>query len=264
MKKGLLLIFCIGSSLYLIPATAAPGGPFVELTVSKGDTLSGICGTYLQDPGKWPEIGRLNRLKNCDRILPGQNLKIPVWLMRGTPADGTVAYARGDAAVLTERTGRWQALRQSDQVRQGSLIRAGHDSGVEILFDDGTSIQQRQDTILGLQTSEYKGTSHLVRRLRLSCGRILARVRRATGKDTRMEIRTPSATAVARGTDFRVGSGAHQETTSEVLEGSVDVSARGKTVLVHEGEGTRIDKGKPPQPPGSSSHPLPLCGSRHP
>ncbi len=46
MKKGMLLIYCIGSSLYLIPATAAPGGPFVELAVSKGDTPSPVSAAH--------------------------------------------------------------------------------------------------------------------------------------------------------------------------------------------------------------------------
>ncbi|MEA5113364.1 MAG: FecR domain-containing protein [Geobacteraceae bacterium] len=249
MKRTMLLIPCIFSIISILPAGAADNGQFVELSVTKGDSLVNICRKYLQDPGKWPEIGRVNKLKDNNRINPGQRLKIPVRLLRGVPADGTVTYVRGDVAVLPERMSQWQALQRNDHVRQGSLMRTGHDSGVEIVFDDGTSILQKQDTVLGLQTSEYKGNDHLLRRLRLSSGRVLTKVRRATGKETRFEIRTPSATAVARGTDFRVSSGMSQETTSEVLEGSVDVAAMGKTVAVHEGEGTRINKGKPPLPP---------------
>lgn len=249
MKRAILLIPCMFSVISILPAEAADNGRFIELTVTKGDNLINICGKYLENPGKWPEIGRVNHLKDCNMIHPGQKLMIPVWLTKGVPADGTVTYARGDVSVLPKRPSQWQPLQLNDQVRQGSLVRTGHDSGVEIMFDDGTSILQRQDTVLGLQASECKGKDNLLRRLRLSAGRVLTRVRRATGRETRFEIHTPSATAVARGTDFRVSSGMLRETTSEVLAGSIDVNAMGKTVSVHEGEGTRINRGKPPLPP---------------
>lgn len=249
MKNFMLLSTFIFSLISAIPAGAAADVRFIELTVTRGDTLINICGKYLHNPAKWPEVGRVNHVKDYDRILPGRMLRIPVSLLKGVPADGTVVYTRGEVSFQPKRRGQWQVLRKNDTVRQGSIIRTGHDSGVEILFDDGTSILQRQDTVMCLQTSEQKGKDHLLHKLRLSSGRVLTRVRRATGKETRFEIRTPSATAVARGTDFRVNSGTGQETTSEVLEGSIDVTAMGKTVSVPEGEGTRIDRGKPPLPP---------------
>ena len=61
------------------------------------------------------------------------------------------------------------------------------------------------------------------------------KVRRATGKDSRIEIQTPSATAVARGTDFRVSVDAKETTTSEILEGNVDVEAMKVVVMLKEG-----------------------------
>ncbi len=249
MMKTMLPVLCIVTVFFILPAGAADKDQFIELAVTRGDTLVNICGRYLQDPGKWAEIGRINRLRDNDRIMPGQKLKIPVWLLRGIPTDGKAAHVSGEVRHLPVGQSQWQILRQNDPVPQGSTIRTGRDSGVEILFDDGTSILQRQDTLLGLQKSEYKGENHLVRKLKLASGRILTKVRRATGKVNRFEIRTPSATAVARGTDFRVSSGIKQETTSEVLEGVIEVKARGKVVPVHEGEGIRINLGTAPLHP---------------
>jgi hypothetical protein len=228
MMKSMLPVLCVITVFFILPAGAAENNPFIVVNVTRGDSLVNICGRYLQDPGNWAEIGRVNRLRDNDRIMPGQKLKIPVWLLRGIPSDGKAAHVSGEVRHLPVGHRQWQILRQNDPVPQGSMVRTGRNSGVEILFDDGTSILQRQDTLLGLQKSEYKGENHLLRRLKLASGRILTKVRRATGKTNRFEIRTPSATAVARGTGFRVSSGTRQETTSEVFEGIIEVKARGK------------------------------------
>jgi len=249
MMKAMLPVLCIITAFFILPASAADNDQFIVLTVTRGDSLVNICSRYLQNPGKWPEIGRVNRLKDNDRIMPGQRLKIPVWLLRGIPANGNAAYVSGQVQILPARQSRWQTLARNDPVPQGSMVRTGRNSGVEILFDDGTSILQRQDTLLGLEKSEYKGENHLVRRLKLAAGRMLTKVRSATGKVNRFEIRTPSATAVARGTDFRVSSGKIKETTSEVLEGAIEVKARGKVVPVREGEGIRVNQGDSPLNP---------------
>lgn len=46
-------------------------------TVKKGDTLSGIAGWHLGDRNRWPEIAKLNNLRDPNRIQVGQQLRIP-------------------------------------------------------------------------------------------------------------------------------------------------------------------------------------------
>ena len=221
----------------------------VELVVVKSDNLTNIGKKYLADWQKWPEIGRLNHLRNYDFIREGQRLIIPVRLLRGVPADGRVVFIKGDVTVQTAAGAKWQVLRPDDPVRQGYGIKTGPESALEIAFADGTAFYQGADTVIGLKASEQKGKTHLLRQLVLSLGRILMNVRRATGQESRVEIHTPSAVAVARGTDFRVALDAGQSTTSEVLQGIVEVEALGRTVQVNEGEGTRVNKGEPPVQP---------------
>ncbi|MHB8771101.1 MAG: FecR family protein [Syntrophales bacterium] len=221
----------------------------IAVTVVKNDTLIKLCGKYLSDRAKWPEIGRINRLRDVDLIHPGQSLIIPVRLLRGVPVDGRVIFVKGDAAVQAAGEETWRPLRLNDRVRQGNLIKTGRESTVEIAFDDGTSFLQRPDTTLRLNETQRKGETHIFQRLLLPAGRLLMNVKRATGQESRIEIHTPSATAVARGTDFRVSVDTKEAMTSEVLEGSVAVEAMKREVTVQGGEGTRVTKGAPPLPP---------------
>ncbi|KXK62902.1 peptidoglycan-binding protein [Micromonospora rosaria] len=59
--------------------------------VAKGDYLGTVAERYLDDFGDYREVAKLNRLKNPDRIRPGQLLKLP------TEADdaGARAHANG-------------------------------------------------------------------------------------------------------------------------------------------------------------------------
>ncbi|MBB4785807.1 LysM peptidoglycan-binding domain-containing protein [Streptomyces rapamycinicus] len=43
----------------------------------RGDTLWSIAASKLGDGARWPEIAKLNGLKDADQIVPGQKLKLP-------------------------------------------------------------------------------------------------------------------------------------------------------------------------------------------
>jgi hypothetical protein len=221
----------------------------IELTVVKNDTLISLCRKFLQNPALWQEVGRINRLKNVDILQPGQKLIVPVQFLKGVPLDGRVVFVRSE--VLIREPGRkdWKPLGRNDLVRQGSSIKTGSEAAVEIVFDDGSSFFQQPDTTLDMEVSQFKGTGHVFQRLFMAAGRMVMKIRHATGRDSRIEIRTPSATAVARGTDYRVSAGVSGATTSEVLQGAIDVEAMQRSVVVQEGEGTLVKKGQPPLPP---------------
>jgi hypothetical protein len=196
----LLLLLFILASPFSIPLHAmADENDSIELTVVENDCLTNICRRYLEDPRKWPEIGRINHLKDYNLIRSGSRLVIPIRLLKGVPADGLVVFLKGDVELKDRKGGSWKRLRQNDPVRQGNLIRTGQDGAVEIAFADGTGFFLKPDSTLDMQKSQVKGNSHLLQRFFLSTGRILTRVRNATGRDSRIEIPTPSATAVVRG-----------------------------------------------------------------
>ncbi|MDA8125997.1 MAG: FecR domain-containing protein [Deltaproteobacteria bacterium] len=250
MKSKLFcILFCF---LWLVGGAAAGWADddrTIELTVARNDSLIKLCRKILADPSRWPEIGRINRLKDFDLIHPGQVLIVPVRLLQGVPLDGRVIFVKGDVTFQTAAGGVRQPLAVNDTVRQGHLLRTGRESSVEIAFADGTSFFQRPDTTLGLDVAERRGERHLFQRLVLEAGRMLLHIRKATGQESRIEIQTPSATAVARGTDFRVSADTREVMTAEVLQGSIDVAAMKQVVALNQGEGTAVKKGEPPLPP---------------
>ncbi|HPC04967.1 MAG TPA: FecR domain-containing protein [Syntrophales bacterium] len=244
-----LLVWILLPVLLLPAAGRADEERTVRVTVVRNDNLYNICRKYLEFSSDWPEIGRINGLRNMDLIHPGQTLILPVRLLKGVPVDGMVIFVKGDVSVRSAVWRSWTALWPGDRVRQGNQIRTGPESAVEITFENGTTLLQRSDTVLGLKSSQNKGGASIFQRLTVPAGRLLMKVRRATGQDSRMEIHTPSATAAARGTDFRVSVDARESTTAEVLQGEVDVSAMKRTVALKGGEGTFVGKGSPPLPP---------------
>jgi len=242
--------FLLLSFLLVVPSYLyALDGSFIEVTVVRNDNLIRICREYLDDPLQWREIARVNGLKDPHFILPGQTLMFPVDLLKGIPIEGKVTFIKGDVSYREKDDDIWSSLNLDDSVIQGSGIKTGEESSVEITFEDGASFLMRSDTTLTISKAVKKGTSQIIRELFLKAGKIISNIKKATGSDPRFKIQTPSAIAAARGTEFRVSSDAQKTTRSEVLKGVVEVEAMKKEVMVKEGEGTLVRKDEPPVKP---------------
>ena len=238
-----LLIFIIH------PHAHASEDPTFELTVTKGDFLINICKKYLENSKGWPEIGALNSLKNPDRIYPGQRLLIPVRLLRGIPLACEVTFLKGDVRVRKESMGPWIPLRLGDRMTEGNSVQTGHESAVELTFEDGATFFLRPDTLLKVEIAQRKTPVHILQDFFMDVGRVFVRIRGATGIDSRRKIRTPSAVASTRGTEFRVSVDSEGSTRSEVLKGTIEVGAGNQSIVLQEDEGTWVKRGEPPLSP---------------
>lgn len=107
----------------------------------------------------------------------------------------------------------------------------------------------RPNTELGLKTIQRKVTSHLIRDVSVEAGRVLTKVREATGAGSRLKIQTPSSTAAVRGTEFRVAVDQEKKVFTEVIDGNVAVDAMQKRISLQREEGTMAKKGRPPLDP---------------
>lgn len=235
--------------LFWLLLGAAPVAPSVEIAVEKGDNLVTICKKYLEDHTRWREVARVNRMGNPDLIHPGQKIIVPVSLLRGLPSNGSVTFVKGDVELYRREDGSWSKVRLNDSIARGSRLKTGDRSAVEVTFEDGDSLLLRANTDMELARMERKGLLHRAYRLFLDFGQVLSRVRTMTGQESRFEIRTPSALAMARGTDFRVSVNAENATRCEVLDGEVGVRSRAGSVAVTKGEGTIVEKDAAPLRP---------------
>lgn len=244
----LMVVLIIGIFSWSLPVNA-DDGETVEITVAKQDTLINICKKLLEDPRQWRTIAKINKLQNPDLILPGQRLIVPAAMLRGMPVVGTVTFISGEVKSQARPGEEWRPLGLNDKVKPGSSIRTEDESAVEITFEDGVSLFMKGNTSLTLKRVEKRGLMHFLESIYLHMGRAVTRIKEATGGKSRFEIHTPSAAAVARGTEFRVSVDANESTRSEVLKGVVGVEAMAREVEVREGEGTIVKKNEPPQRP---------------
>ena len=219
-SSKIAIYFLVAGILYgalCTPCFAANEENSVELRVEKGDVLIHLCRKYLEDPRKWREVAKFNHMKNPDLILPGERLEIPVSLMPRVPMDGKVTFVYGAANVQKAGNADWVPLNLGDLVSQGSRIQTGKASSVEVVFDDKNSIFMKSDTTLGITTSEKRGRSYSANNLYLAIGRVITKLKKVTGSDSRVNINTPSAIASVRGTEFRVSADEEASTRTEVL-----------------------------------------------
>jgi hypothetical protein len=256
IKKGQVIeknfAVCVIMTVFfiLLPFTShADREQTVDILVQEGDTLIGICNQYLEIPGKWREIARLNQLDNPDLIYPGTKLVIPVRLLRSVSSEGIASFVKGNVQHQPRGSDTWVPLHLNDRVNEGSKIKTGDESGVEIVFPDGNSILQRSNTILGISSAQKQPNNQTSYSLIQETGRTITKIKQKTGSGSRFRIDTPSAICAVRGTVFRTSIDAGESTRTEVVEGDVDVEAMKKTVTVQEGEGTLVKKGEKPLRP---------------
>ena len=235
---------------FLVPlVVCADDDHAIEIIVEKGDNLYTICEKILENPEDWRWVAMVNRIKNPRQIFPGQKLIIPTRLLMGVPVDGIVTFVKGDASIKLTGTQEWKKLGLNDTITQGDRIRTGAVGAVEITFENDFSIFLRPDTTLEITAARKKSAVYLLYKLFLDIGKTISKIKQSTGKETRFEIQTPSAVAAARGTEFRTGVDTDITTRLEVLAGKVNVQAAKKEVEVKAGEGTAVEKDKPPAIP---------------
>ena len=234
-------LFCvILSAGILTPSQSFAEHNDLVIRVNKGATLSDICKGYLENPGDWKKVAKINRLKNPHLIYPGQEIVVPFHLLKKLL--GKVTFVRG--RVLKRDFGKdWKPLKLGDKVSEGDEIKTGEKGGVEFSYVDESRILLRAKSEIKIKTSIQRGPYLFLRDFFLKVGRLITRLRRITGKGSRYSIETPSGVASARGTRYRVRAD-QEKTFGEVLEGAVRVEALKKYVDVMENEGTRVIKGR--------------------
>jgi hypothetical protein len=223
--------------------------PALKVVVQEGDNLINIGKKYLAYPAKWPVIAEINRIENPDLIYPGQTVLIPMSLLKWASSDGTVNFIKGNVEVQSGENRAWTTLRLNDRLKEGSRIRTGDESTVEIVFENGDSFLQSPNSNSGLSAARKMEGHHTLYKWFLGAGRTITKIKSATGRESRFEIETPSSICAVRGTVFRTAVDPADSTRSEVLQGIVDVEGMNQKVKLQEGEGTLVKKGGPPMPP---------------
>ena len=257
-KRWIILIgffFLIAQPFFCAAVTKAasakpsPKKDMIRITVAKGDCLINLCKQYLDSENRWKEIARINRLNNPHKLNLGDRIMVPVAYLKGMPLEGNVTFVQGEAKAQMGGQGGWASLKVGDMIPPKSNLKTGNESALEVKYKDGSVFFLRSDTEVKILQARKTLTSHLFHDLLLNTGRLISKVKEATGEASRFKVHTPAAIASVRGTEFRVAVDETQKTFAEVMESRITVDAANKIVELAQGEGTMVKKGDPPLPP---------------
>ena len=144
-----------------------------------------------------------------------------------------------------------QSVSVSQALTEGSRLQTGGDGSVTLRVADGSVVTLHKLSVLALEEMRAVRSvedAHATR-FKLESGRLQTRVK-PHGDVGRFEIRTPVAVSAVRGTEFRDAFEPEGgSSTSETLEGLVEVSGSGTAVSVPADFGTRVVNGAAPLPP---------------
>lgn len=210
------------------PVAASPNESAVTHTVQAGDTLFDLSEQYLDDPLLWPELGQANGLTDPYRVPIGTRLEVPLHLLRRKAGGATVVHVSGN--VTRSRPGQPpETVVLSERIVDGDTLETAADGFVTLALADGSHIRVAGNSVVHMQQLRY-----IVRRkqgdtvINMDKGRVESTVppRRAANR-SRFRIQSPLMAAGVRGTHFGVTVTESGTVTSDVHEGSVDVTARG-------------------------------------
>ena len=225
----------------LASATAVQAAtPDLLYTVRPGDSAWSLTQRHLNDPARWLDLRRLNRLQG-DRLHPGQVLRIPVpWLRLQSRQVRLLALSGQVRTGPAGSPGQWTAAREGMALGPEQVLSTGADGSATLQVDDGSVLLLRPDSELLLRPVDAErarqalsrsldspasgpaappATPQIGLRLELLRGGLESRV--APQRDgTRLEVITPSAATVVRGTEFRIRA-TDQGSLAEVVQGEI-------------------------------------------
>tara|TARA_R110002072_G_scaffold24747_3_gene83696 strand:- start:38670 stop:40325 length:1656 start_codon:yes stop_codon:yes gene_type:complete len=212
-------------------------------TLRPGDTLQEISLSLLNHKYTWSDVVKHNRIDQLANIAPGSIVKIPMHWLKHQPKPAKVMTLTGSVQIKKASSSRYEILKQDMLIRVGDEI-ATRKGNVVIEFADSSTIRLEENSNLVFNKLSHFGKTGMVdTRLRLKRGSLTTDIPPLV-KGSRYEIKTPSAVAAVRGTEFRLHS-TEKQTQLEVLEGTVEFSGKHGQVMVNAGKGATIKDGSP-------------------
>ena len=161
--------------------------------------------------------------------------------------NGVMMIVKGDIKVTSAKEKKTSAGKVGTKVFPGDSITAGPDSRAKIVMSDKNVINLSPDTKITVEKYENDGKTKNVE-LNVSYGKVRASVeQKYDGEKSKFNIRTPSAVAGVRGTDFMTGYNAGTKATQIItFTGTVAVGAPGpggsivNPVFVQPGQMTNV------------------------
>lgn len=235
------------SGVVLLCGTPALAADFAY-EVRPGDNPWNLTQRYLKDISYWPRIQQYNRISEPRRMVPGSRLLIPEQWLRLQTREVRIDAVRGDVTIAVA-DGSSRPAQAGDRLEPGSRLVTGEAGSAALAFADGSRVQLRPRSELGVQQSaDFAAGAGSWVRLELLRGSVDSLVAPRSGPAGRFEIQTPAAVAAVRGTQFRVHAD-ERSARSEVLEGRVAFGNEAGSQALDAGQGASAQAGGGVTPP---------------
>lgn len=238
--------------LVAMPALPRPAsGEDWIYTVRPGDNLWDFAQQHCADNACWRRLQEMNKVADPWRMPPGLRLRVPVEWLKAEPAPARVVGFSGEGTITPAGTAEQRPVSEGVLLHAGDTLTLSTSGSATLEFADGSQLLAGPSSVLRVDAvSAYGGGRAMVdTRVHLEQGRSDADVK-SRPNPSRFAIEAPAAVSAVRGTSLRVAVANHGETArTEVLSGTVEVSAAGGTVQVVEGFGVVTLKGAQPGAP---------------
>jgi len=218
--------------LVLLAFSGAPANPIV---IQKGETIDTFSRKYLNDPRKWRDVLRANKLTEKD-FKPGARIEIPREILRR--GDAMVVNMQQRAEYSRSHSEDWLSAVTGLMLYAQDRVKTDTQGALQLVFRNAAQVTVRPGTELILNIEGSDG-------LFLKEGRIRSLLKEKAA----FSVTTPAAIASVRGTDFETEVSESGATTVSCFAGSVDVSAQGRTVNLPAGHTLNVQPGKAPGAP---------------
>ncbi len=213
----------------------------------RGDNLWNITEQYLDGEFRyWNSLIRLNNVTDPKHMPPGTKVRIPLRWLKIDPATVRVRDMHGTVQYVEAQQVESRALTGSTQLKDGDQVVVGEDGNVVLEFVDQSRLFLGSGSRIELDRVRKFSNSGLAdSKVDLKKGRSESKVKT---RNSRFQIKTPSANTAVRGTDFRVTVDQENIDLSrvEVLSGTVHTSSSSGARDVKAGFGTTVAKGEAP------------------
>lgn len=161
-----------------------------------------------------------------------------------------------DGSVLVSHAGgQFALIADGDVVARGDTVRTAADSHGVLTFFDGTTVELEPETEITIDDLQASTSGDKIVAISQAIGRTWHVVTHLVSGDSHYEIKTPTATAIVRGTAFQVAVAADGTTSAETTEGDVSTIAQGTDVHVRAGQITSVSPGSAPRAPEAVPEP---------
>lgn len=230
-----------------------PEGDGITIIVEKGQTLSIISKTYLDDPRKWKELLKSNQIDNPNLIIPGMRLWIPKSLGKKPLADLQRFTGTTEVLKISQKQNDWAKATNGEGLYAKDEVRTLKESEAQFVFLSGSRFEITENSHVIMERGK---TDTEPDELFLRQGRIRSLIPKTKSPNQKMFLlKTESAESVVKGTDFLTEVDGNGNTTLSCYEGAVSVTAEKVTVQVNAGFATYVEKGKAPLKPFSVPNP---------